>query len=352
MSVGGGSNEQRSRWAWTGPARIVPPEIFAQPQLLVVVDTEEQFDWTKPFDRDERDVSHMREIERFQSVCDEAGIRPVYVIDHPIATGEESVAALRAIHGRGGCEIGAHLHPWVSPPFDEEVNSWNSYPGNLPRALEREKLVRLSDAIEHSFGIRTRIYKSGRHGFGANTASILTELGFEIDLSPAPPFDYGEDGGPDWSRAPVDPHWIGDEGRVLSIPNTGAFVGWGGGSSRKLDEVARGAVGRAMKLGGVLARLGAVERLSLTPEGFAISDLERLTRGLFARGTRVFSFSIHSPSVEPGHTPYVRDETELHSLLAVCRDYFRYFKSGFGGAPTTASELLRQVRSNTSKHPA
>ncbi len=352
MSVGGGSNEQRTRWAFSGPARIVAPELFAAPQLLVVVDTEEQFDWLKPFDRDARDVSHMRHIERFQAVCDEAGIRPVYVVDHPIATGAESVAALRAIHDRGGCEIGAHLHPWVSPPFDEEVNSWNSYPGNLPRALEREKLTLLTDAIERSFGVRTRIYKSGRHGFGSNTASILAELGFDIDLSPAPPFDFGEDGGPDWSRAPVDPYWIGDSGSILSIPSTGAFVGWGGASSRNLHEAARAPVGRAVKLGGVLAWLGAVERLSLTPEGFVAEDLQRLTSTLFTRGIRVFSFSIHSPSVEPGHTPYVRDERELHSLLAACRDYFRYFKAELGGVPTTASDLLRQVRTNTSQHPA
>jgi len=352
MSVGGDSNEQRTRWAFSGPARTVPSAIFARPQLLVVVDTEEQFDWTKPFDRGERDVSHMRSIERFQAVCDAEGVRPVYVVDHPIATGEESIAALRAILARKGCEIGAHLHPWVSPPFDEEVNAWNSYPGNLPRALEREKLLRLTDAIERAFGVRTRIYKSGRYGFGANTTAILAELGFEIDLSPAPPFDFGADGGPDWSRAPVDPHWIGDAQRILACPNTGAFVGWGGASSHFLHAVARGPVGRAVRLGGILARLGAVERLSLSAEGYASADLQRLTRALFQRGTRVFSFSIHSPSVEPGHTPYVRDETELHSFLAVCRDYFRYFKTEFGGASTTASELLTHVRTNTSQHPA
>lgn len=352
VSVGGDSNEQRTRWAFSGPARIVPPAIFAQPQLLVVVDTEEQFDWMKPFDRGERDVSHMRSIERFQSVCDAAGIRPVYVVDHPIAMGDESIAALRAILARGGCEIGAHLHPWVSPPFDEEVNAWNSYPGNLPRALEREKLLRLTDAIERAFGVRTRIYKSGRYGFGANTAAILAELGFEIDLSAAPPFDFAADGGPDWSRAPVDPHWIGSRNEIFAVPCTGAFVGWAGASSHVLHGAAHGSVGRALKLGGILARLGAVERIALSPEGYSKADLERLTRALFERGTRVFSFSIHSPSVEPGHTPYVRDETELHSLLAVCRDYFRYFKTEFGGVSTTASELLHHVRTNTSQHPA
>jgi len=114
--------------------RLVPKGAAARPKLLVVVDTEEEFDWSRPFDRRNTGVEHMRSIHLFQEVCDAEGVRPVYVIDHPIATQETSIAPLRAFRREGRCEIGAHLHPWVSPPFDEEVNARNSYPGNLPVA--------------------------------------------------------------------------------------------------------------------------------------------------------------------------------------------------------------------------
>ena len=334
-------------WTYSGPAAAVHPAAFPKPVLVVVVDTEEEFDWSQHFDRRKTGVAHMRHVERFQSICDAARIRPVYVVDHPIATGRESVDALRAIHGRGACEIGAHLHPWVSPPFDEEVNARNSYPGNLPRALEREKLALLTTAIENSFGVRPRAYKSGRYGFGPNTASILEELGYDVDISPAPPFDFQDDGGPDWSTAPHQPYWLPTKRRVLALPNTGAYVGWAGASSHGLYGLAQKPAGRALHLGGVFARLGAVERLFLSPEGYAERDLMRLTRALLARGARVFTLSLHSPSVEPGHTPYVRDEKDLHSLLAACRNYFHFFHSELGGASMTASELFRHVETHS-----
>jgi len=340
-------------WTWTETAKGagVSPLQFPKPVLLVVVDTEEQFDWSAPFDRRETGVSHMRSIGRFQDICDNAGVKPVYVVDHPIATQPESAGPLRAIHARGGCEIGAHLHPWVSPPFDEDVNAKNSYPGNLPRALEREKLARLTTAIENGLGVRPRTYKSGRYGFGPNTASILEELGYEVDLSAAPPFDFTADGGPDWSAAPPGPWWIQTKRRILAVPNSGAYVGWAGGSSHAFHRMANGRVGRSLRLGGVFARLGVVERLFLSPEGYGERDLVRLTRALHQRGVRCFTFSLHSPSVEPGHTPYVRDEVELHSLLGACRSYFRFFQEELGGVSWTAHEL-RQHLDRTSRTPS
>jgi hypothetical protein len=346
------SDRRAETWAWTGPAAALPAAALTRPVLLVVVDTEEQFDWSAPFDRRATGVSHMRAIERFQALCDERGVRPVYVVDHPIATQEESAGPLRAILARGGCEIGAHLHPWVSPPFEEEVSAWNSYPGNLPRALEREKLARLTRAIEDGLGVRPRCYKAGRYGFGPDTAAILAELGYEVDLSAAPPFDFRADGGPDWSAAPLGPWWIEAPARILAVPNSGAFVGWAGPAAPALHRTAQRPFWSALRLGGVLARLGAVERLFLSPEGYSGRDMQRLVRALAARGVRVFTCSLHSPSVEPGHTPYVRSEEDLHSLLAACRSTFRLLQEELGAVSMTASELRRHVEAHSGAHAA
>jgi hypothetical protein len=97
---------------------------------------------------------------------------------------------LRAIADSGRCEIGAHLHPWVNPPHQGPINAFNSYPGNLPESLEREKLGCLATRIEESFGQRPRIYKAGRYGLGPASFQSIASLGFEIDTSivPAPIF--------------------------------------------------------------------------------------------------------------------------------------------------------------------
>src|SRR4029077_8887780 len=97
----------------------------------------------------------------------------------------------------------------------------------------------------------------------------------------------------------------------------GGYVGWlGAGTRSSAYEAARGELGKKLRLPGILARVGAVERLFLSPEGYEEGHLVRLTRALLARGTRTFAFSLHSPSVVPGHTPYVRDEADLQRLLA------------------------------------
>jgi hypothetical protein len=77
----------------------------------------------------------MRHIGRAQSVFDEYGIAPNYVIDYPIACQDVAIGPLKSFADTGRALIGAHLHPWVSPPHVEELNARNSYPGNLPRRV-------------------------------------------------------------------------------------------------------------------------------------------------------------------------------------------------------------------------
>ena len=306
------------------------------PRLIVMVDTEEEFDWNaKLFDRGRTSVGHMRRIGELQAVFDAHGVHPVYDIDYPIADQAIAVDALAPIVRDGRALIGAHLHPWVTPPFTEELVRRNSYPGNLPAALERDKLAALTDRITVAFGARPTIYKAGRYGTGPNTFAILEELGFTVDVSPMPPFDYRADGGPDFSRRGCDPAWVGPTKRVLSIPNTGGHVGW-------LPRLGLGALGamalqprmRGLRAPAVLSRLGLFERIALSPEGYTLEEMRRLTRSLFAAGQLLFVLSMHSPSVAPGHTPYVRTEAERNELLSRLDHYLHFFRRELNGVPT------------------
>jgi len=60
---------------------------------------------------------------------------------------------------------------------------------------------------------------------------------------------------------------------------------------------------------------------------------------ILAGGTRVFTFSFHSPSLRPGCTPYVRTESDLKVFLATCRQYFEFFLDELGGATMGPAEL-------------
>lgn len=312
------------------------------PQLIVVVDAEEEFDWQAEPDATANLVTSMAYIQRVQSIFDEYGIRPCYVIDYPVASQPEGYEPLQALFRQGRCEIGAQLHPWVNPPQDEELTRSNMYPGNLPESLERRKLTCLRDTISAHFDTSPVAYKAGRYGFGKNTARILSELGFTIDLSVCPPMDATDEGGPDYSHFDARPFWFGDKShRILEVPCTGGFVGWAGGLSRPLFNSAWAF--RRFRVLGILARLRVVDRLMLSPEGYSSEEHILLTKALFKQGIRTFTWSFHSPSVVPGNTTYVETDAQLQVFLDRFRRYFDFFFHELGGRASTPSLLRKQL---------
>jgi len=313
-----------------------------QPQLIVVIDTEEEFDWGDPVDRNQTGVTAMDYIYRVQDIFDEYGIVPCYVVDYPVVSQKSGCRALQKIFNEGRCEIGAHLHPWVSPPLEEVMSPKNTFPGNLDPSLEKEKLQILIDKIESVFGVKPTAYKAGRYGVGENTTNILDELGFEVDLSLCPPVDYSAESGPDFSSFSAEPFWFGRNNNLVEIPVTGAFVGWAGEFSKPIYNFAMKF--KKYKLPGVFSRLSLVDRLMLSPEGFNSADHIKLTHDLYRRGVRTFTWSFHSPSVVPGHTSYVQNEQQLEEFLGMFRTYFDFFFNQLGGEATTPTKLRRQLR--------
>ncbi len=312
------------------------------PQLIVVIDTEEEFDWGRPVDRANIGVAHMECISRCQDIFNEYQIKPCYVIDYPIVSQGVGSRLLKHFHRQGQCEIGAHLHPWVNPPFTEQLTPSHTYPGNLPVPLEFEKLQNLKSLIDSEFAQHTTIYKAGRYGFGPNTEKILQQLGFEIDVSVCPPVNYAADGGPDYRSYSDRPFWFGEQ-KLLELPVSGAFVGSAGRFGPDLYQWSQQF--KAVKLPGILSRLGIVDRLMLSPEGFSSKEHLKLTKHLLAQGSRIFTWSFHSPSMVPGNTVYVRNDAQLQQFLGEFRRYFDFFfdeLSGQASTPTQIKALLEK----------
>ncbi len=310
-----------------------------KPRLIAVVDTEEEFDWSKPFSREATSVHHMRQIGRLQEVYDRFSVNPVYVVDYPIASQPEGWKPLRRLREEGRALIGAHLHPWVTPPLEEELSTRNSYHGNLNRELERGKMQTLTDQIEQSFGFRPTAFKAGRYGIGPNTFALLSELGYRVDLSPAPAFDWSEDGGPDFSRMTSQPFRDPATGLVV-IPGTGAFRGWWTRNAATTYRWATTSWRKRLHANSLFYRSGALERLWLSPESYSASAMASLTRSLFKSGTRLFVVSLHSPVVMPGGTPFASNEQEVADLLNRLNEYFKFFFGELQGEPWTPEAAL------------
>ena len=57
-----------------------------------------------------------------------------------------------------------------------------------------------------------------------------------------------------------------------------------------------------------------MERIRLSPEDYSEPEMRRLTDSLYKSGIRIFVFSFHSPSIQPGGTPYVQNQADLDNF--------------------------------------
>ncbi|HNJ47388.1 MAG TPA: polysaccharide deacetylase family protein [Novosphingobium sp.] len=307
-------------------------------RFILTVDTEEEFDWTKPIAREGHTVHTVTRLARFQEFCEGQGVIPIYLIDYPIATSPTAADILRPAIAAGRAEVGVQLHPWVSPPFEEEVNEHNSFVGNLPEELEREKFRRLYDAIAENFGALPRIYRAGRYGVGPNTGTILSDHGIAIDSSVRSSFDYSAGGGPNFRDHPLQPYWLNRGRGLAELPLTTVY--WG--VLRQLGPVLYPALWRAPRLRGALARIGLLERIPLTPEGVTAEEAIRAIDIAVDDNLPVLVFSFHSPSLAPGYTPYVRSEDDLDRFYDWWREVFAYLRHR-GVAPSSVAEIIDSI---------
>ena len=307
-------------------------------RFLLTVDTEEEFDWDLPLTRDDYGLDHVPRLAKFQEFCENNGVAPIWLIDWPVANSGMAAEILGPAIAQGKAEIGVQLHPWVNPPFAEELGQTNSFAGNLPAALEEQKFAALRSAIEQNFGVAPLIYRAGRYGLGPATAAMLARHGLAIDTSVRPLFDYSSAGGPDYRGFPLHPYWLDEGQTLLELPLTSVY--WG--MLRRQGDAIFPRLWRMPAMRGVLARLGLLERIPLTPEGVSLDEALRGIDIALDEGLPLLVFSFHSPSLRPGHTPYVRDEKDVDSLYDWWRAVFAYLARR-GVAPASLADVMNQV---------
>lgn len=311
--------------------RVAWPASFGT-RFLVTVDVEEEFDWSAPLSRDHRATTAMAAFPEAHRRFADEGVGLVCLVDHPVASDLRSMEILRRVVEDGRSEIGAQLHAWVTPPYDEALMPANSFAGNLPRELEAAKIDALTDALTAAFDTRPRVFRSGRYGLGPATLGLLRERGYLADTSIRARYNYRGIGGPDFGA--VGPAAFRRDG-VIEIPFTTVYTGlcrrWGAALHRGAGLVPHGR--------GVLARTGLVSRVALTPEDMPIAETLAAVTTAADEGERLLVFSFHSPTLAPGHTPYVRDAADLAAFHDWWRAMFAHLRR-LRIAPATLEEVL------------
>ncbi len=315
--------------------------------FMVGVDTEADDQWTLE-GRKRLSVENARALPRLQALCDAHGVRPSYLVTHEMATREPSRSILRDLSATGRCEIGAHLHPWSSPPYREE-DLVGRYPSQLDDSQLQTQLAELTAAIESSIGVRPVSYRAGRHGFDARSLGILEKLGYRVDTSVDPLFNETRKGGPSFAGAPVVPYWpdpadvrARGTSSVLEIP---------------VSSATRPALPKALEKGfaslpaipwrGYLKRLG-LRAVWLRPSYSTIEDAKALASALVAGGVPTLNMLFHSSELVPLGSPYNRTEADVDRFFERLERVFEHIMKGLMAQGVTyreCAEVLQVPRS-------
>lgn len=296
--------------------------------LIVSIDTEED-NWHRS--RHDVTVKNIDEFRPLAAFFRRLGVRPTYFTTYQVARDDRAAATLReACDGNAG-EIAAHLHPWNTPPLVEPFIPRNSMLKNLPADLQLAKLQRLTTALQDAFDLTPNAFRAGRYGLGRDTVAALGCCHYRIDSSVSPFMNLEAfDDGPSFVGAPLTPYRLAPDrdvtqpapdGEVLEIPlsygfNRGPFSVWD--PTRRVLETAPF---RWFHLAGLATHMGLVKRLALCPEMASAADMLTLSRRLLEHGVRHLHLSWHSPSLQPGLSPFSTTAADVARLYASVDQY-------------------------------
>jgi len=307
--------------------------------VLVSVDTEED-NWGRA--RTGVTVDNIRELPGFQARCERLGLRPTYFTTWQVATVPWAAGILRDLSQGGRAEVGAHLHPWNTPPLDEEFVARNSMTKNLPPPLQCAKLAGLTRAIALGTGVRPTSFRAGRYGLGRDTTQALIEQGYLVDSSVTPWVSWVEmDDGADFVGAPLsiyaldgttDPCLGVAGGPLVEVPLSCGYTRWPFERWSRVHGALTGSGLRRLRLAGVAARLGLLQKVMLSPEISSPADGLRLARLLAAHGVTHLHLTLHSPTLRPGLSPFARSRADVERL----HDWIARFLDGLARTASVA----------------
>lgn len=314
----------------------------AGPAVLVGIDTEADDQWSAA-GRERREVENAERLPELQALFDSFGVRPSYVVTYEMATREKSSRILRELLRSGRCEIGAHLHPWSSPPFRPEDLRAHSYPHNLPAELLERQLAELTAVIEEKLGARPTSYRAGRNGFDGKSLPILERLGYTVDTSVDPLFNERRKGGMLFAGAPLIPYHpdyvdVRRPGRskILEVPISAATLP----ALPKPLEALYAAL-PAIPYRGAIKRLG-LRPVWLRPSYTSLSDMLAFASRLAAARVPCFNIIFHSSELLPGGSPYTPDEASVTRFKDDLTHLLEHLVGRLGAAGRTYREFAAE----------
>jgi hypothetical protein len=309
--------------------------------LLVGIDTEGDNQWDAAARANQR-FENIYALPRLHALFARHGVRPTYLITHPVARDPRSADVLRGLLAGGDCEIGAHHHAWETPPCSAEDVTRHAYASTLPRAQFEAQLASLTAAIEEAVGTRPVSYRSGRFGFSADHVGALEREGYLVESSIAPLFYEAHKGGPAFVEAPLTPYFLAYDSATAPGTSHLLEVPVSAGLNRRLPRKLQFLYARAPRpytTKRLLRAMGLLRLRWLRPSYSSLADMIALTRDLARQDEPVLNVLFHSSEAIVGGSPYNRTQAELDAFFDRLEKFLEFATRDLGARPATFAEF-------------
>jgi hypothetical protein len=311
-------------------------------KLVISVDVEEEGLFFGHYPRTPPGVTNVAALERLAFIPREFGLPLTLLVTYQVARDPAACRVLTGWRDRGRAEIGAHLHPWNTPPFADLPGPEPVPSEQLPRELLRDKFAHLVAQIQTGLTVTPRAFRMGRFDAGPQVWGLLPEFGLVVDSSVAPLTPKNAE--PRGFLAPADPFPLSAAGPagppLLEVPVT-------------LVPLVAGTPSLAARLAAALPpvwsqrlrdRFRYVGAVGVQPAWYPLASMQLAAHLHRRRGGRVLTMFFHSSELMPGATRLFPTEAAVHRFVAKLRAFLTWLRRTGPVEGVTLSELWQDWR--------
>lgn len=304
-------------------------------RVVFSLDTEEEGLFSGHYARHNCGVRNLERLLRLAPITDALGFPLTLFCSYAVLSSTPALRVLETMHGRYGAEIGAHLHHWSTPPFEngqQETDGTPERTDRMPRALLEARLESLIGKARDFLGEDPVSFRMGRWDLKRVLFPVLLAHGIHADSSVCPLRAHA--GGADHFLAPAAPYWpMGRNVPFLEVPLTQIPLH---------PALAKFWYGR-FRGRPALDRFHFLAALSPNPfwHGGAVMRLSAYL--LYLRGGPVLSMFCHSSELMPGGSPHVPDEAAASRVLCRLESFLSWLRKTLPVRGVTLQEVYREA---------